>query len=334
MRRTRAELRSFALAKRLARRPARWALRILSRLLGPVFAVVARTGAGSDECVRHGFVPVPLHFYQPVFDPDAIDERIWERRHPMPGIDFAPDRQLDYLSRLAAFAGECDWPARGGAAGGYHYLNGAFGYSSACLLHSMIRLNRPAKVVEVGAGMSTLVMDGALAANQVAGAARADLVTVDPYPSPALDALSEDRLRLIAAPAEKVPLEEFASLRANDLLFIDSSHVVRTGGDVTFLYLDVLPRLATGVIVHVHDIQLPYDYPRVYADGKESARYFWTEQYLLQAFLACNPHFEILIAGHFLQHDHADAFARSFPGLRPGSHRVTSSFYMRRVDAA
>ena len=101
---------------------------------------------------------------------------------------------------------------------------------------------------------------------------------------------------------------------------------------MTFLYLEVLPRLAPGVIVHVHDVQFPYDYPRVYPDGAAGPRYFWNEQYLLQAFLALNPDFEVLLAGHFLQRDHPDEFARSFPGLRRGTHRATSSFYMRRVD--
>ena len=314
--------------RRWVRRPAAWILRLLSRLLGPVFATVARTGEGTDECMRHGFVPVSLHFYQPVFDPDAIGAPVWDRRHPMPGVAFAPERQLDYLRRLGAFAGECRWPSHPAGDGGYHYENGSFGYASACLLHAMIRLNRPTRVVEVGAGMSTLVIDGALAAN----GARAELVSVDPYPSPVLDGLAPGRLRLISAPVEHVPIEEFTSLRAGDLLFVDSSHVVRTGGDVTFLYLDVLPRLAPGVIVHVHDIQLPRDYPRVYADGRP--RYFWTEQYLLQAFLACNRRYEVLIAGHYLQHDHVDAFVRSFPGLRPDRHRATSSFYMRCVGAA
>jgi hypothetical protein len=331
MRPIRPDPRILAAAKRRARRPVAAALCVLSRLLGPLFALVARTGEGTRECLRHGFLPVALHFYQPVFDPDAVAERTWGRRHPMPGVAFAPERQLEHLDRLAPFARECDWPARAGSAPGYHYRNAAFGYSSACLLHSMIRLHRPARVVEVGAGMSTLVAAGALAANEAAGAPAADLVAVDPYPSPVLAAVPEGRLRVIAAPVEDVPLEEFASLRAGDLLFIDSSHVVRTGGDVTFLYLDVLPRLAPGVLVHVHDIQLPYDYPRVYADGESGPRYFWTEQYLLQAFLAGNRHYEVLIAGHFLQRDHPAAFLRTCPGLRGEAHRVTSSFYMRRA---
>jgi hypothetical protein len=298
-----------------------------------VFAAVGRTGDGSKECIRHGFVPVALHFYQPVFDPDTVGPEVWERRHSLPGVNFSPERQLDYLRHLAAFGGECRWPARPTRGGEYHYENGAFGYSSACLLHSVVRLNRPAKVIEVGAGMSTLVLAGALRANQAADQHPAELISIDPYPSPVLATLPRESLRMLASPVEQVPLAEFTSLRTGDLLFIDSSHVIRTGGDVTFLYLDVLPRLAPGVIVHIHDIQFPYEYPRVYADGSGGPRYFWTEQYLLQAFLAMNQQFEVLLAGHFLQRDHLEAFMRSFPLLRPDHHRVTSSFYMKRREA-
>jgi hypothetical protein len=106
------------------------------------------------------------------------------------------------------------------------------------------------------------------------------------------------------------------------LLFIDSSHVIRMGGDVQFLYLDVLPRLKPGVLVHIHDIQLPYEYPRSYPP-----RYFWTEQYLLQSFLTHNARFEVLLGGHMLQTDHPDVFREVFP--RTAGHRVTSSFYTR-----
>lgn len=320
-----------ATGRRFAKRARAAALQRLGRMLGPVFAAIAKTGEGSAECIRCGFLPVPLHFYQPVFDPAAIDETVWERRHPMPGVAFEPERQLRYLGRLARFAGECDWPARVASEGAYYYENGAFGYSSACLLHSMIRLNCPHKVVEVGAGMSTLVIAGALEANRAHGTGSAELVSVDPYPSAVLAGLSDTDFRLITAPVEKVPLREFVSLRANDFIFIDSSHVIRTGGDVNFLYLDVLPHLAPGVIVHVHDIQFPYDYPRVYADPASGARNFWTEQYLLQAFLAMNPCYEVLVGGHFLQRDHGDAFVQCFPQLRSELHRLTSSFYMRRV---
>lgn len=309
-----------------ARRVAFAIWRTISLLLSPLFAPVAKRGVGTEACLRNGFLPVPVHFYQPVFDADSLNPEVWERRHAMPGVTFNVDGQLDQLRRLARFAPECDWPERPSGPG-YYSQNGSFGYSSACLLHAVLRDLRPARVVEVGAGMSTLLIAAALRAN----GQPSELVSIDPYPAATLDQLPADSARMIRQPVECVGLDQFRALADGDLLFIDSSHVVRTGGDVNFLYLDVLPRLASGVVVHIHDIQLPYEYPKVYAAQRDAPRYFWTEQYLLQAFLSLNPCYEVTLAGHYLQREHQEEFMRCFPGLRPSEHRLTSSFYMRRT---
>jgi hypothetical protein len=113
------------------------------------------------------------------------------------------------------------------------------------------------------------------------------------------------------------------------VLFIDSSHVVQVGGDVTHLFFQVLPRLAPGVVVHLHDIFLPREYPRAWV--MEQHR-FWTEQYLLQAFLRFNREFEILLSAGWLSAHHPEALAAAIPSWdaersRPGS------FWMRRVSA-
>jgi hypothetical protein len=102
----------------------------------------------------------------------------------------------------------------------------------------------------------------------------------------------------------------FEHIQEGDVLFIDTSHVVRTGGDVNFLFLEVLPRLNPGVIVHVHDIFLPFEYPREWI--LEQKRFF-SEQYLLHAFLLFNSSFEVLLANSFLAHHHNEAFRRTFP---------------------
>lgn len=271
-----------------------------------------------------------MHYYQPVFDANSIEASVWHRKHDLPGIAFAPRAQLAFLRELGRFASECEWPehAKPGLEG-YYSQNPSFGYSSACLLHSVVRLIKPSRVVEVGAGMSTLILAGALDVNEQKDGERGALLTIDPYP-PAVVKDLRSLHTLITSPVQEVALDDVASLSAGDLLFIDSSHVVRTGGDVTFLYLDVLPRLAAGVVVHIHDIQLPFEYPRLYSDGKNGPRYFWTEQYLLQALLSDNRRFKILLAGYFLQRDYQDAFLATFPMLQRERHRPTSSFYIER----
>lgn len=305
-------------------------LRLLARLTAPVLSVMARTGIGSADYLKHGVLPVPLHYYQPVFDPESIPAAVWERRSDLPGIDFDPDGQLALLERLAAFAGECDWPERASDSEGYYWQNSSFGFSSACLLHCIVRHLRPHGVLEVGAGMSTRLLTAALQANEDESGRRGRILSVDPYQHAGAGASPDDRCELLAEEVQSVPLERFTALQAGDLLFIDSSHVVRTGGDVNFLYLDVLPRLAPGVVVHVHDVQLPYEYHRGYSAATHSARLYWTEQYMLQAFLALNSRFTVLLAGYWLHREHPERFAEVFPRYRADVHRPTTSFYMQR----
>jgi hypothetical protein len=114
-------------------------------------------------------------------------------------------------------------------------------------------------------------------------------------------------------------------LGADDILFIDSSHVLRIGSDVQYLFLEVLPRLAPGVLVHIHDIFMPAEYPRewVLTHG-----YFWTEQYLLQAFLTFNTSWEVIWAGSFMQLNHRESLACAFP--QAVLDAMPGSFWIRR----
>lgn len=302
------------MGRAVVKRGALFVLAPVAWVIAPVVALLARWGMAPETFIKRGVLPVALHYYQPVFDPATIPDRVWDRRHDLPGIDFREDAQLEMLRRLADHGDETDWPAerRGD---GYYTGSGAFGASSAYLLHAFVRHFKPNRVVEVGAGHSTLIFRGALDMN-----GRGTLTTIDPNPDERVNSLPVDEL--ISERVEAVPIERLTSLGTGDMLFIDSSHVTRMGGDVQYLYLDVLPRLRPGVLVHVHDIQLPYEYPRSYPP-----RYFWTEQYLLQAFLTHNPRWEVVLGGFMLQTDHPDVFCDVFP--RTTGHRTTSSFYMR-----
>lgn len=316
--------------KRRLRDLAEIPLGIFAVLTAPILSLMARAGIGSKHYLKRGVLPVPLHFYQPVFDPDSIPTAVWRRKTNMPGVDFDPEAQLSLLERLAEFSEECRWPEHATGRHEYYSQNSSFGFSSACLLHSVVRLFCPARVIEVGAGMSTLVLANALELNQRDGRSHSSFLTIDPYPPAQVKWLVTDTHKLTVAEVQSVPIEDFTSLTAGDLLFIDSSHVVRTGGDVNFLYLDVLPRLAAGVVVHIHDVQLPYEYHRDYSAASHAARLYWTEQYLLQAFLALNSDYKVLLAGYWLQLDHAKRFAALFPTWRPDVHRPTTSFYLQR----
>jgi hypothetical protein len=296
----------------------------------PLYGLVARTGAGAAWCRRFGWHPMRVHFYHPVPRYEGVDRAVFERPHATPGIDFDPARFAVLLGQLGRHAGECDWPEAAGAPGTYHAGNGNFGYSSAALLHSMLRAQGIERVVEIGGGYSSLVTLAALDANRKEHGAAVEFTCVEPYPSAWLAAAiaRSGYGRLLQVGAQRVPLDTFTSLDDRSLLFIDSSHVAKLDSDVNFLFLEVLPRLASGVWVHVHDIYLPYEYPSVHFFGPN--KLFWNEQYLLQALLAGNRDFEVVLPGYMVQRDMEREFAAAFPRHDPRMHRPTSSFWMRR----
>lgn len=311
-------------------------LRLMGRVLAPAMRHVANYGYGTEGCMANGFLPLPVHFYTPVPDVQDLDRRdVWVRRSQLSGVDFRPAKQLTYLRELAGrFGHECafaEGPSRDESE--FHLANVNFSFGCAAALHCMIRENHPRRIVEIGSGNSSKVIARALSLNTQDGAAAAEYSIVDPYPS----AFTRERLENVSQVIpERVELTDagmFAQLGENDILFIDSGHTVRVGGDVNFLFLDVLPRLAPGVIVHIHDVNLPFEYDREYYAGQEGTfRRLWTESYLLQAFLACNRDYEVLLAMRYLMVEHDVEFQHAFPHYdRPKHSALSSSFWIRRV---
>ena len=121
----------------------------------------------------------------------------------------------------------------------------------------------------------------------------------DPFPT-GIDEGLPGLTDLARIDAQAVPEEAFTELRSGDVLFVDTTHTVKLGSEVNRIVLRVLPLLAPGVVVHFHDIYLPYEYPRYLFDDYAL---YWSEQYLLQAFLCLNPHFEVLCSVHALCRD-------------------------------
>jgi hypothetical protein len=220
----------------------------------------------------------------------------WERRSRMAGVVFDAAPALAYLrdelsDHLAEFAPgtEPAGPCR------YYEPNGGFDGVDSALAWAMIRRHRPRRVLELGSGFSTLLIRDALAVNGDG----ASHVVIDPFPRDDLFDFTHFDLRRVSAGA--LPLDEFERLSAHDVLFVDTTHTVKLGSEVNHVVLDGLPQLAGGVLVHFHDIFLPYEYPRELVEGLD---YHWAEQYLLQAFLAFNEHFDVLVPAHLLAREH------------------------------
>lgn len=279
-----------------------------------------------------GLHVTPVHFYEPIPDTRALDEAIWSHESSMVGVDLNPDGQLSLLDKLTTqyrHEYEAFPTAPTGVAHQFHLRNRYFGAVDAEVLYALIRHFRPTRVIEVGSGYSTLLAAQALVKNQdESSEPTPELIAIEPYPNEVLRSGVPGLSQLITMPVQQVSLSEFETLGSNDVLFIDSSHTLRIGGDVQYEFLEILPRLAQGVLVHVHDIFLPAPYPRSWVMER---RRFWTEQYLLQAWLAFNNAFEVLWAGNYLHLHHPERLEEAFPSY----DRLTSqpgSFWMRRTS--
>lgn len=302
--------------------------------LAPYVHQMAATGEGTDACLELGCLPMLVHYFSPVPDiKDLIARQMFSKKSALAGIDLRPEKQLEFLALLGREYGEeCRWPAHpdGGHPTGFYIQNNCFSFCCAASLHSTIRHFKPKRLLEIGSGFSSRVISAALARNLAEGAP-CEYSIIDPYPDDAIRYQLRGVSRLIAERVECTDPALFDTLGDGDILFIDSSHSVKFGSDVNFLILDVLPRLQPGVVVHLHDINLPYAPPAVYFTNPKF-RVFWNEEFLLQAFLAHNNRFEILLALNFLQMDHFEALAAAFPYLDRNLNWASGSFWIRRTS--
>jgi predicted O-methyltransferase YrrM len=271
-----------------------------------------------------GYELVAKHYYSPIPDLGELPADIWSRRTELPGLRFDERAALAFVEQeLSSYIDEYRPPSEPTADPRDYYLqNGFYEGLDAETLYAMVRRYAPSRIVELGSGMSTLVIADARSRNDVAGRH----VIFDPYPrndlAPVLETVGE--LRRVGA--TDVPASEFEALGPGDLLFVDTTHTVRIGGDVNRVILEILPRLAPGVIVHIHDIYLPWEYPREFLTER---RFFWAEQYLLQAFLAFNDEFRTLFSTHALKRSFPAEIATLIPSAS-ASHRP-AAWWLQRV---
>jgi predicted O-methyltransferase YrrM len=299
------------LAKRLTRSVA-FRLRLLIRRLFPLFE-------------RLGYHVVPSDYESPVPDSRVLSRKTWSPSE-LPGVELNEAAQMARLARFAErYRDEyVAFPITDRHDGSYFLRNDMFGAVDAEILYCMLRDCRPKRVVEIGSGYSTRLIAQALLKNAEDGDAPvATFAAIDPHASAMLHAEIEGVSDVIGKPVEEAPLALFTELDANDIVFIDSSHVLKVGGDVQFEVCGILPRLRPGVVVHFHDIFLPADYPREWVVEEHRG---YNEQYVLQAFLAFNEQYEVLWAGHFMHLFHSDLLESAFPSYSS----CPVSFWIRR----
>ena len=271
---------------------------------------------------------VPVHFYQPIPDTRTLKPELWSRVADLPGLNLNDDHQFQLLdSFVSNYSREYEALPREKTEESYRYFinNGAFESVDGEVLYCMVRHFRPRRIFEIGSGNSTYLSAQAALKN-IEDGAPCDLTAFEPYPNHVLQQGFPGLTALMRVQAQDIPLEKFAELERNDILFIDSSHVLKIGSDVQYLYLEVLPRLRPGVVIHIHDIFLPAEYPQHWVMQQQT---FWNEQYLLQAFLTFNDSFEVHWAGSYMHLKHPERLEAAFSSYDRRT-RWPGSFWMSR----
>jgi methyltransferase family protein len=255
----------------------------------------------------------PGHFYSPLPSKAEIRDReaaIFDATSPtVEGVDLNETVQLQMFAALAQFYHEQPFPRTKQEGLRYFFENNAYSYFDGIIFYSMLRHLKPRHVIEIGCGYSSCLL---LDTNERFFRNSIACTFIEPYPQLLLSLMKEpDRSRVTVIPTklQDVDPDVFTCLEPNDVLFVDSSHVSKTGSDVNHVFFDILPRLAPGVYIHFHDIFHPFEYPKAWVYQGRA----WNEAYLLRAFLQYNDAYAIQISNSFLELFHRDVVNRDMP---------------------
>jgi ubiquinone/menaquinone biosynthesis C-methylase UbiE len=276
----------------------------------------------------HGEPFPPGHFYSAI--PSAEDRLDFLKAapsdEPVLGIAMESDEQLRLLERFLAYYAEAHFPDEKTAGFRYFYNNPFYSYGDALTLYSMMREFKPGKIIEIGSGYSSCLM---LDVNEVFFDRRIELAFIEPHPRELYSLLGPDDRDCVILPVkvQSVDTQLFASLQANDMLLVDSTHVSKLRSDVNHVFFEILPVLGEGVLVHFHDIFWPFEYPK----DSVSKGLAWNEAYLLRAFLQFNNSYEIVFFADYMHQRYKAWFEKHMPLFlrNPGGN-----FWLRkRVNA-
>lgn len=274
--------------------------------------------------LKIGVFPIRDHYYEPLFNPKHLRASLRQDRS-LPGINMNDSEQLAILKRFNFNDELTKIPLEQNSELGFYYHNPSIGLGDAEYFYNMIRLFKPKKIVEIGSGYSTLMCVTAVKQNKIEDPTyTCEIICVEPYEMVWLEKLG---LNIIREKVEVVDKKIFIDLAANDILFVDSSHMIRPQGDVLFEYLEIMPVLKPGVLVHIHDIFTPKDYldEWVLVEMK-----LWNEQYLLEAFLSLNKDYRIIGALNYLKHHFPNELFEKCPILKKEANEEPCSFWVIR----
>lgn len=271
----------------------------------------------------------PGHFYSPLpstAEIRRIADRVWNN-DPLSilGINLRIREQQRLFAKFIKYYAEMPFSEQKKDGYRYYFDNIHFCHADAIILYCMMREFRPNRVIEVGSGFSSCVM---LDTNQYFLETSTKFTFIEPYPERLLKHVTEEdsrQIRLFNAFVQDVEVEVFKELQANDILFLDCSHVGKIGSDVLHLLFEILPCLAPGVIIHFHDIFYPFEYPRQWVETSKRA---WNETYFVRAFLQFNSAFEILYFNNYLGKMHKVMLEKHMPMTL---HNIGGSLWLKKT---
>lgn len=236
------------------------------------------------------------HFYSPISSLEQIaknEDIIFKKPEDfIYGINLNLQGQLNLLNQLESYYKFFPYNESQSTNFRYHLDNDYFSSKDAVLLFCLLKHLNPKKIIEVGSGFSSALM--------LDTCTNTELTFIEPNPQRLISLLrptDETASEILTKQIQRVELSRFKELNENDILFIDSSHISKTGSDVNFIIFEILPILKKGVLVHFHDVFYPFEYPKKWiVEGRN-----WNEDYILRAFLMYNEHFEIELFNHYLE---------------------------------
>jgi Methyltransferase domain len=250
----------------------------------------------------------PGHFYSPIPDLAQVREReqeIFRVRPDLPGIDLRLAEQSFLAQELERFYPEQPFEDHKTPRNRYFFLNPNFSYGAALTLYGMLRYLRPRRVIEIGSGYSSCAT---LDTNELFLGSSLECVFIEPEPALLRSLLRKDdieRVTIVPERLQSVDKVIFRSLHANDILFVDSTHVSKVDSDVNHILFEILPALESGVYIHIHDIMYGFEYPKEWIyEGR-----YWNEAYSVRAFLQFNGAFEIVFFNSYLGQFRSEVFA-------------------------
>jgi predicted O-methyltransferase YrrM len=274
----------------------------------------------------------PGHFYSPVVSPTKIRDYVLRERNEtasnLLGLKLPTAQMAAFWIDNLEFIKSTPFAPEPGEQDRYYYRNSSFGRGDAIVLRAMINANRPRRIIEIGSGFSTAcILDSA----SHAGIRDLQLTCVEPYPNRLNEILrceDRSRLELIEKVVQELPVDRVRELQKGDILFIDSTHVLKTGSDVHYELFHLLPNLSSGVIIHFHDIQFPFEYPDAWIFEEN---YSWNETYAVRAFLMYNEAFQITFFNNLFGRIYSHLVAEVFPDLAAFPESFGGSLWLTKV---